>query len=533
MSVIPKYNGKRVYENYSPDLSGTWDVIVIGSGMGGMSCASALANLGKKVLVLERHYLPGGFTHMFGRKGYKWDVGVHVMGQMAEGDQAQRMLKWLTRDKVKMNLNGDPFDSFFFPDGFEVLMPASEQGFLDHLTEKFPDEKEKLKKYWKLVKKAEMTCRTFFVFQTLPKWLDRILGGIYHSFMPNYWLMTTAEVLDKFDFSEMLKLALTAHWGYYGTVPENSSFGMHALTHMHFCEGAYFPEGGSSAFASAMLSNVIEAGGKVVTKAEVQEVIVENGVAKGVRMADGNEIKASITISAAGAKTTVNQLVPESYRSSKWGKAISGIKDSPSYICLNLGFKGVDISTLGISGCNKWFYGVPSNDIELWDISNKDEEPNLIYVSFPSMKDPSYDPGKDQKHTGEVVTFVKWDAFTKWSETRFGDRPADYESFKQEITDRLLDVMRKKLPELMQYLDFSELGTPLTTQHYCNASKGAIYGLAATPERFGCEELRVRTPIKNFLMSGVDIGTVGVVSAMVAGILTAAVVDKRAYKRLL
>jgi all-trans-retinol 13,14-reductase len=532
MSVIPKDNNKRVYENYAPDVKGDFDVIVIGSGMGGMSCASALSILGHKVLVLEQHYIPGGFTHMFGRKGYKWDVGVHVMGEMTEGELPYKMLMWLTNNKVKMNLNADPYEKFQFPDNFDVTMPANTQKFLDSLCEEFPEEKHKLLAYWKTVKKSDAFCRSFFLFQTLPKWLEKVLSSVYHAFIPNYWKMTTASVLDKHGITGKLRLALTSHWGYYGNVPEDSSFAIHALTHLHFGNGAFFPQGGSSSFAAAMLGNVIEAGGKVMTKAEVKEVLVENGVSKGVVMADGTVIKAKHVVSAAGAKSTVNRLVPESFRSTEWAKTISSIKDSPSYLCLNLAFKG-DITKLGANGCNRWLYTISSNDVELWDISKKDERPHLLYVSFPSTKDPEHDPGPDEKHTGECVTFVDWTSYEQWSETQFGDRPADYEAFKQEITDRMLAEMRIRMPEIMEHLEFCELSTPLTAKHYTRASQGAIYGLSATPERFGCEELRVRTPIKNFLMSGVDVATVGVVSAMTSGVLTAAVVDKRAYLKLL
>lgn len=532
MSVIPKHNGKRVYETYTSDVAKKWDAIVVGSGMGGMSCASALSKLGRKVLVLEQHYIPGGYTHMFGRKGYKWDVGVHVMGEMTDGEVPYKMLQWLTNGKVKMNTLGDPFDSFHFPHGLNVIMPEGEQKFLDQLYRMFPDEKGKIKRYWKMVSKANVVCKAFFVFQTFPKGLSNILSRILYSFVPNYWNMTTQEVLDKFDFSDDLILALTSHWGYYGSVPKDSSFGIHALTHKHFCNGARFPQGGSSVFASAMLGNVLDAGGEVLTKAEVDEVMVVNGKATGVRMTDGTEIEASVVISATGAKTTVNRMVPDSYKDTEWARKINALEDSPSYLGLNIGFKG-DISKEGASSCNKWLYAIQNNDQQLWDITNKDERPHLLYLSFPSLKDPEHDAGNEIKHTAECVTFVDWDAFKKWEDSEFGKRDIDYQDLKQDITDRMLAELNSQLPEIMQHLDFTELSTPLSSKHYTHASRGAIYGLAATPERFGCDELRVRTPIKNLLMCGADIATIGVISAMTSGILAACVVDKRAYLQLL
>ena len=108
--------------------SGPWDVIVIGSGMGGMACAAALAKYGRRVLVLEQHYIPGGFTHMFSRKGYHWDVGVHAMGEMRAEDVPGRLLRWLTNNQVKMQSLGSPYDRFYFPDNFYIEFPKISGG---------------------------------------------------------------------------------------------------------------------------------------------------------------------------------------------------------------------------------------------------------------------------------------------------------------------------------------------------------------------------------------------------------------------
>ena len=85
-----------------PPFPRQWDAIVIGSGIGGMACAAALAKFGRKVLVLEQHYVPGGFTHTFSRKGYTWDVGVHCLGQMTEREIPGRLIRWLSDGKVEM-----------------------------------------------------------------------------------------------------------------------------------------------------------------------------------------------------------------------------------------------------------------------------------------------------------------------------------------------------------------------------------------------------------------------------------------------
>jgi all-trans-retinol 13,14-reductase len=139
VSSIPTVDGKRVYRNYSPDLPRKWDVVVVGSGMGGMACATALGKSGRKVLVLEQHYVPGGFTHMFARKGFHWDAGVHAMGEMLPHEIPGKVLRWLTDGRVEMLPLGDPYDRFRFHDGFEWGLPASRDAWVSALRREFPD----------------------------------------------------------------------------------------------------------------------------------------------------------------------------------------------------------------------------------------------------------------------------------------------------------------------------------------------------------------------------------------------------------
>ena len=197
----------------------------------------------------------------------------------------------------------------------------------------------------------------------------------------------------------------------------------------------------------------------------------------------------------------------------------------------NLGFKG-DISREGAGPSNQWLMNTWDNDISFWDISNKEERPPILYVSFPSLKDPLHEQGSEKKHTGECVTFLDFKHFEKWKDSEFGNRPADYEALKKEIENRMLRELKEKLPDIMQYLDHYELSTPLSTIFYTQASRGAIYGLESSPERFMNKYLRPITPIKNFYLTGIDIGAVGVVGGMISGVLTAASIKRSLLKKL-
>jgi all-trans-retinol 13,14-reductase len=532
MSVIPKHNGERVYKNYPEVSAGPWDVIIVGSGMGGMSCAAALSKYRKKVLLLEQHYIPGGFTHMFGRKGYQWDVGVHVIGEMGPEDQPGKMLQWLSNGKVEMVSLGETYDRFWFPDGFKVRFPDSRAKYIAELKEKFPEESPKIDAYIKTVEKAAKWAKAFYAFKTLPKWMDRIGTRLVNLFTRDYWAITTGEIMQEIGLSEKLQTVLTVHWGYIGSIPNESAFALHALTHTHFWNGGFYPRGGSMSYAQHLLANVWDAGGEVITKASVKELLVENGVAVGVVLQDGKEFRAKRIVSAVGAKTTVNYLLPDSYKEHAWAKSIREVPSSPSYICLNLAFKG-DIAAAGATPANLWLFDTWRRDLKTWNVSDPDSKAHILYCSFPSLKDPDHEPGKQLKHTGECVTFVDWGDFKNWTDSVHKHRDDDYLELKAQIEQRLLAQLRERIPEIMQYLDFAELSTPLTAKFFTNADRGAIYGLEASPKRFKNADLRTRTPIKNFYMTGVDIAAIGVTSAMASGLLTAATIDKRIYRRLL
>jgi all-trans-retinol 13,14-reductase len=527
MSVIPTLDGRRLYRTYPPTANEAFDVIVVGSGMGGMSCAAALSRLGRRVLVLEQHYLPGGYTHMFGRKGFQWDVGVHALGELHEGGQVAKMLAWLAEEEVPMVSLGDPYDRFRFPDGLEIDFPPSQEALIETLHARFPDQGAALDRYFALSRGIARMATVHFGLRSMPRWLERAGTGLLGLVSRDWFSATVEDLLDEAGVEGDLRSVLTAQWGYHGSLPGEASAVIQCLINAHFARGAWYPVGGAKSLATALLGTVVRHGGEVLCRADVSQILVEGGRARGVVMADGTELRAGAVICAAGAHTAVKRLVPESLRDSDWGRAILEVSPSPSYLCLNLGFEG-DISAGGASSANLWLFNTWKREQEAWD-PRTESEPHILYVSFPSLKDSLHEPGESLRHTGEAVTFVPWDLFEPWAGSTHGDRDAGYLALKKNITDKLLTQLRCAIPEVMQHLVLSELSTPLTAEHFVRATRGAIYGLDASTSRFSCPALRSRTPLPDFYMTGVDVMTTGVAGALISGLLTAAVLDKRAY----
>ncbi|MEZ4382073.1 MAG: NAD(P)/FAD-dependent oxidoreductase [Nannocystaceae bacterium] len=509
---------------------GGWDTIVIGSGMGGMTAAAILAKLGQRVLVLEQHYVAGGFTHEFKRPGYRWDVGVHAVGEVTEHSLPGRLLTHLTGGGLEWASLGPVYDAFDFPDGVRIDFPDSRKQFRENLVDAFPAEVDAIDRYLQRVREVAGAMRYYYLGRLFPTRSGGLVERAFAGTARRAFLERTRPVLDSITTDIRLKTVLAAQWGYHGAPPSRASFAIQALVTKHFMHGGYYPVGGSARIAVELLKVVADAGGWTRIRADVREIMVEGGKAIGVRMVDGEEIRAKRVISAAGALTTVNRLLPVSATGGGWVDAIRELRPAPAHVCLYIGFKG-DIRAAGAGSANRWFYNVWDTEAEAWDIGGDADAPlpeaPILYCSFPSLKDPLYDPGPEQRHTGEVVTFVPWERFAAWQGSRWRRRGGDYDDFKERLSAGLLEQFLRRMPGLRDHVDYVELSTPLSTDHFVRPARGSIYGLEPTPERFANPYLRPRTPISGLFMAGSDVATVGVIGAMMGGVLAAAAAEPR------
>lgn len=513
---------------------GSYDTIVIGSGMGGMTTAAMLADFGERVLVLEQHYVPGGYTHTFKRPGYEWDVGVHAIGEVTEHTMTGRLLRHLTRGGLKWSSLGPVYDEFYFPDDFRIDFPDNPHQFASNLKEAFPHEATAVDAYLDEVRDVAKAMRNHYLARVGSAGASWISEGLLARKARHHFNRRTEAVVAGLTSDPKLRALFTAQWGYYGSTPSRSSFAMQALVVKHFLHGGYYPEGGSSQIARHLLQTVADAGGWTRVSTDVEQIMVEKGKAVGVRLKGGEEIRAKRIVSAAGILSTVQRLLPEEYSQTRWCQEVETLAPAPAHVCLYLGFKG-DIRAAGAGSANKWFYDTWDMEIDTWSVSPEARPPHadILYCSFPSLKDPLHDPGPEQRHTGEVVTFVPWESFQTWSQTRWHKRGADYETFKAELSERLLDQLLTRLPGLRSMVDHVELSTPLSTENFCRPVRGSIYGIEPTPERFGCKWLRPKSTVGNLYFSGSDVSAVGVIGAMMGGVLCATAARPLATANLL
>ena len=503
----------RPWSHDIPD--GPWDYIVIGSGIGGMSAAATLAKVGRRVLVLEQHNIPGGFTQTFKRPGYRWDVGVHIVGEMTERSFPGRLMAELSDGSLRWESVGEIYDEFNFPDGFTIQFPDSKDAFRETLIDYFPEERRAIDAYLNVVKAAARSAAHLLRARAMPRLLPS--KKVEDAAAPHV-RATTDEVLRSVTDDPHLRAVLAAQWGYYGVTPTRSSFAMHALMVQHFMYGAYYPVGTAASIAPAMLATVSETGGWTAVRRLVERIIVSDGRVRGVRLDDETEISCQRVISTVGALPTSDMLddpLPGAADSGEWAPG-------PAHLSLYLGFEG-DIARRGAHRYCQWFYDSWDLEVSEWDVSPERDFGNagVLFCSFPSLKDPDHDPGPDAKHTGEIITFVPWNAFARWDGTRWKKRGGDYDTFKQALTDRLLDQYSSHYPDLIGRVNHAELSTPVSTSHFVRSPQGTIYGLEPTPARFEDRALRPKTGVKGLYLGGVDASTPGVTGGLVGGVLAA------------
>jgi all-trans-retinol 13,14-reductase len=467
-------------------LEDSWDGIVVGSGIGGLTVAALLAkHAGKRVLVLERHYTAGGFTHVFHRPGYEWAVGVHYIGQVQDpASQLRAAFDHLTEGRLAWSPMPDVYDEIRIAERVYEFRSGVDR-FREGLLASFPGEARAIDVYLAAVHSSVKASRLYFAEKAIPRMVARLAGSMMRAPFLRWSSRTTAEVLDEITTNRELIGVLTAQWGDYGLPPAQSSFAAHAQIVEHYLNGASYPVGGASSIAASIAPIIDRAGGKIVVSAEVEQIMLDkSGRANGVRMADGREFRASIVVSDAGALNTFGRLLPADLPATAgMGAELRAVGHSMSYVSLYAGLNK-SARDLGFSGRNIWAYPTPDHDANVARYYRDPAAPfPVLFISFPSAKDPDFEARHPGHSTVEVITMAPYQWFSQWENTRWKHRGPDYDELKRTFTDRLLAGLEQHVPVVRGHIQHAEISTPLSTRHFSNYQAGDAYGLAATPAR--------------------------------------------------
>lgn len=496
------------------------DTIFIGSGMGALTTASLLSQLGsQKILMIERHGKLGGYTHCFMKNNkFMFDAGIHYVGGLHSGGMFRRWMDKVTFSEVKWNPLPEVFQKFVYPDR-TIQVYSNPEKYKSELKSHFPEESEKIEMYFKTVKKISKVAPLYFASQGMPFILKKIIRT-FLEFKYHLGTLTTEQNFERMGLSRNLQSVLDSQFGDYGLPASKSSFYMHSLLVSHYLYGAFFPEDGGRSIAKAVKTNLEKAGSEFLVGHEVVEILLENKAAVGVRVIEkksGIEKKffANRVISDAGAQNTYLKLLPPEI-SAPFSEELKSIEAGMTCLNLYLGFKE-DPRKFNFHGENYWLFNTYDQKEMIKPISAAPEnEVQFAFLSFGSLNDP-----KANSFTGQVIVAGSSMDFQQWSQSEKKNRPLDYNEFKKSLIPKILKFLDEKFPGFSNNIEFADLATPLTFEHYSNHPHGQIYGIPFTPNRMNFEWLKAQTPVKNLYLTGADVGSPGIAGAVSGGFVAA------------
>jgi len=442
----------KIYSHY--------DVIIIGAGIAGLVCGAFLAKSGKKVLIVEQHFIPGGYCTSFRRKGFNFDAAVHHIGGCGKWSIVGRCFKTLGIEMDFYHL--DPMDNLIFP-SFNIEIPADLEKYISQLQNRYPSEKESLKNFFQDYVKLYRATFNIEKSQIIDKYKDQ----------------TYAEMLNSFFGNEELKMVLSGQWGYIGLPPtQASAVGMCQMMINYLKDGAFFPAGGTQEFTNAIFKKFIDFGGHVMLSSEAKEILLDNKSVKGVKLHDGKEIPASTVVSNIDAYQTFFCLLDGNIDATFLEK-IGKMKESCSFSLLYLGLgEEPDLSKL-IRG----FYHT--------SIDTDDMDKEWMYISVPTKIYPGLAP--KNKQIISVVVYFKDELYNNIS---------NWNSFKEEMTTRTISRLESYVPNIKNYIEVKEAATPKTLERYTLNKNGAAYGWAVSVNQIWENRLPQKTPINNLYLTG-------------------------------
>lgn len=468
-----------------------YDAIIIGGGLGGLVSGAKLSKEGKKVLLLEQHYVPGGCATSFKRKGFIMEVGLHEMDGLDENDLKTEVFKDLG---VFDNVEFLRIPEFYrvVSERVDIVIPDNTKEAIKVLTEYFPDEGKGITKYFKTINAIRNEIKRL----PLERWKAVLLFPIFPLLYPNLVLNTfntLGRFLDKITKNEDLKLVLAANVGYYHDNPYSMSLIYYSTPQAAYYNGGYFIKGGSQKL-SDFLSNVIKSnGGEILLNHLVTKIIIKNNKAAGVeyRKTSGqsSETKSVFakTIIANAAIPNVVDMLPEREQA-LLNTRIKKLKIACSLISIYIGFKK-EVKELN----NKHYstFVIDKSVTNLSDIMKNFRDDfssrNFVFVDY-SQIDSSLAP--KGKSFGAVCTI---DYLSNWSKLS----KEEYKKKKEEVSQLYFNKLEKLIPGITAQIEYYEVGTPKTIQRYTLNPDGTAYGFAQTPNQSGVFRLPNKSPIKN------------------------------------
>ncbi|WP_343588977.1 NAD(P)/FAD-dependent oxidoreductase [Flavobacterium sp.] len=491
-----------------------YDVVIIGSGLGGLVSAVILAKEGYSVCVLEKNNQYGGNLQTFVRDKTIFDTGIHYIGGLGEGQNLHQYFKYIgIMDHLNLKkLDENGFDIISFDDD-KTEYPHAQgfENFIQQLTKYFPEEKENLEQYCQKIKEV---CKTFPLYnlESQGKYDDEILA------------LNAKKTIDSFTGNEKLKAVLAGSNFLYAGIPDKSPFYVHALVVNSYIESSWRCVNGGSQITKQLLKQLKKYGGEFFKHKEVTKIEVENQKVNSVQMKDGTEVSGSYFISNIEPKTTLKMAGQENFRRPFFNR-IQNLENVLSAFSLYIVFKPKTFKYIN----HNYYHFKSTNDV--WTAYEYDEN------SWPKTFMASMNPLKKDEEWADGMTFLtymKYDDVKAWENTfnttfEENDRGESYENFKAKKASKFLEEIEKKFPGIKDCIKSVHTSTPLSYRDYIGGDGGNMYGYVKDSNNPMKTLIPTKTKIENLYLTGQSINMHGVLGVTVGAVITCSEIVGKEY----
>jgi phytoene dehydrogenase-like protein len=443
----------------------SYDAIVIGAGNGGLTASAALAQKGLRVLLLERHNIPGGCATSFCRGRFEFEVALHQlsgMGTPTKPGPLRMMLGSLgILDQLEL-VEMPELYSVSMPDGFRIGLKPDKERVIAELKERFPHEQKAIDTFFHLVYAyANQMLATFFFKDPSPT-------REKYPEMYAYAFKSAADVLNDLFRDPLLKAVISVYWGYIGLPPDRLAFPYLAMIFFTYIEFKPFHiKGGSQALSNVIANAFLSRGGTVKYNCGVEKILVEDGTVKGVVTRDGERIQSRFVVSNASQVSTYVGLMDPEQVPDGVTREMRGRSLSPSAFTLFAGFD-CEPGALGFrEPTNFLLRDLDISDRTLGKMGELEIGNQPIVLSCYDVADPDFSPkGACQAN---IVTL-------KYGRTWLKVPPREYYRVKFQCAEEILGRVEEIYPGIRAHMEELEVATPLTHMRYLGHPEGAIYG---------------------------------------------------------
>ncbi|MBS1609571.1 MAG: NAD(P)/FAD-dependent oxidoreductase [Bacteroidetes bacterium] len=482
-----------------------FDVVIIGSGMGGLVCGNLLSQEGLRVCVLEKNRQFGGCLQTFVRNRIIFDSGVHYIGGLEKGQNLYQILKYMgVMEKLKLEkLDRDSFDKIIIDnDSIEYPFAQGYENFVKQLSVYFPGEEKAIQKYCDAMKEI---CSKF------PLYNLTINGSLEEKFdTMNIGAMDFIETLTP---NVKLQEILAGNNLLYAGCQE-TPFYIHALIVNSYIESSYKCINGGSQLAKIMVQNIRANGGEIVRNCEVKKIHADGDKAVYVETVKGEKILAKNFISNVHPAKTL-EMIDSSHIRNAYRKRLKELKNTVSSFCVHIVLKEKSLKYFN----NNFYYFKQG---QVWTIADytQDNWP-LGYALFFTHSSEA----KDWADSMTIFSYMRYEEMEPWKDTFNtvsdpGDRGNGYEDFKKRKAEKLMDVVEERFPGIKDCVESYYTTTPLSYRDYIGTDDGSLYGISRDYRDSLKTFISSRTKLKNLFLTGQNLNVHGILGTAIGGLLT-------------